>query len=80
MKSIKSSCSLYQNICIYKHNEHIKIPETSSKCGKRNPEGVGFTITGNNDNEAEYGGNIIKYIFFSYEKIILVDNVSKFYD
>ena len=27
----------------------------SLKCGLRNEEGVGFKITGNNDNEAEYG-------------------------
>lgn len=33
---------------------HIPTP-TQQKCGFRNSEGVGFRITGNNDNEAEYG-------------------------
>lgn len=28
---------------------------TDSSCGKRNFEGIGFRITGNNDNEAQYG-------------------------
>lgn len=28
--------------------------EIKSACGFRNAEGVGFRITGNNDNEAEY--------------------------
>ena len=28
--------------------------EIKSGCGFRNAEGVGFRITGNNDNEAEY--------------------------
>jgi hypothetical protein len=31
------------------------IPETSSKCGYRNADGIGFRITGNNDGESEYG-------------------------
>jgi len=30
-------------------------PQKSLTCGYRNVEGVGFRITGNNDNEAEYG-------------------------
>lgn len=33
----------------------------SATCGYRNVEGVGFRITGNNDNEAEYG--VRNYIF-----------------
>lgn len=32
-----------------------KAPPAQQKCGYRNSEGVGFRITGNNDNEAEYG-------------------------
>lgn len=37
--------------------ETIKRPQT---CGFRNVEGVGFRITGNNDNEAEYGVRDLK--------------------
>lgn len=28
--------------------------DTYQRCGSRNPEGIGFRITGNNDNEAQY--------------------------
>jgi len=45
--------------------------EVSSKCGKRNSQGIGFTMTGNNDNEAEYGGRI-KSQKIKHFKIILL--------
>lgn len=32
-----------------------KLPPVQQKCGFRNSEGIGFRITGNSDNEAEYG-------------------------
>lgn len=34
-------------------------PPVVSKCGFRNLKGVGFRITGNNDNEAEFGKMIL---------------------
>ena len=38
------------------HTTPSPIPiKRSQTCGFRNVEGVGFRITGNNDNEAEYG-------------------------
>lgn len=40
-----------------KPDELSKTSEASFQCGKRNPKGIGFSITGNIDNEAEYGGN-----------------------
>lgn len=57
-------------ILIQKVDLHLITSEVSLKCGKRNPQGIGFTMTGNNDNEAEYGGRI-KSQKIEHFKIIL---------
>ncbi|XP_046748894.1 phenoloxidase-activating factor 2 isoform X2 [Diprion similis] len=54
-------CDDYLNVCckppdVLKPNEAIKPqPTQRTGCGRRNPDGIGFRITGNNDNEAQFG-------------------------
>lgn len=47
---------LFQTCCSVKSDEPI-IPKIEKKegCGHRNSEGVGFRITGDRDNESQYG-------------------------
>lgn len=47
---------LFQTCCLLK-SDKPKIPVIDKKegCGHRNNEGVGFRITGEKDNEAQYG-------------------------
>lgn len=46
-----------------------------SACGVRNDNGIGVRITGNFDNEAEYGGNLTNWNEFRliFKKKILED-------
>ncbi|XP_025161569.1 uncharacterized protein LOC105191948 [Harpegnathos saltator] len=52
-------CENYLDVCC-KPPDTVDIPVTPTPdprvgCGKRNPEGVGFRITGQSDNEAQFG-------------------------
>ncbi|XP_063911669.1 phenoloxidase-activating factor 2-like [Zophobas morio] len=54
-------CENYIDVCCDKDSE-VEVPLTPtpppikrSGCGHHNPDGIGFRITGNNDNEAQYG-------------------------
>lgn len=48
---------LFQTCCSLKSDVLVNIPKIEKKngCGYRNYEGVGFRITGEKDNEAQYG-------------------------
>ncbi|XP_047119356.1 phenoloxidase-activating factor 2 [Schistocerca piceifrons] len=52
-------CENYLDVCCKKPQTVDRpitpTPHIRSGCGRRNPEGVGFRITGNNDNEAQFG-------------------------
>ena len=55
-----AQCAEYIEVCCETGDvvpEPITPPgiKVAQKCGLRNTNGVGFRITGNNDNEAEYG-------------------------
>lgn len=54
---------LFQTCCSLKTDE-IQLPKIEKKtgCGHRNQEGVGFRITGEKDNEAQYGKRCIRLI------------------
>lgn len=52
-------CENYLDVCCKKPQTVDRpitpTPHIRSGCGRRNPDGVGFRITGNNDNEAQFG-------------------------
>lgn len=66
---------LFQTCCTLK-SETSLLPkiEKKSGCGYRNHEGVGFRITGEKDNEAQYGK--IELILIFYCKML---NVMSFF-
>lgn len=54
-------CAGLFNTCCTLRSEEKIIPagtKINSGCGIRNPEGVGFRIKGDNDNESAFGGTI----------------------
>lgn len=58
---MKGSCDNYLDICckppdqLTPENKVTPKPMLSRGCGQRNPNGVGFRITGQTDNEAQFG-------------------------
>lgn len=53
-------CDSYLEVCCEAQNQHQEpvTPEPSKKplgCGYRNPDGIGFRITGDNENESQFG-------------------------
>lgn len=59
IRSKQSSCPSYLDVCCEKpldDNQRITpAPTVREGCGKRNPEGIGFRITGDEDGEAQFG-------------------------
>lgn len=61
----QAKCEDYIEVCCETGDVvDVQIPPvvpivTPNKCGFRNSKGVGFRITGNNDNEAEFGKLIL---------------------
>lgn len=51
------SCNGYLKTCCLHKSGRPRIPDVriADSCGFRNIEGVGFRITGDNDNEAQFG-------------------------
>jgi hypothetical protein len=76
---LKGECDNYMDVCC---NAPLKEPiapppRPHVNCGMRNPEGVGFRITGNDDNEAQYGEipwMVRKKIFIIYFKLPEIEN------
>lgn len=64
-----ASCpGTFQTCCILKSEERYEPPTIpiTEGCGLRNVEGVGFRITGDKDNEAQFGK--LKSFFFCKKK------------
>lgn len=62
--NVENECPNYLDTCCEKDDVLEVPPETATKppppnkqytCGQRNPDGLGFRITGNKDGESEYG-------------------------
>lgn len=62
--AVENECPNYLDTCCGKEDVLEVPPETATKppppnnqysCGQRNPDGLGFRITGNKDGESEYG-------------------------
>lgn len=62
--TVENECPNYLDTCCEKEDVLEVPPETATKppppnkqytCGQRNPDGLGFRITGNKDGESEYG-------------------------